>query len=170
MREISSSELEFAEKMTDEIKLIKLNKKEKSESCIKSMLMGNFTLNDFNECKFSYIFHTNYIIKLTDNVHLIHIVKPLKIVDICNNKIVSTHTFNCSGILEANKECKIKIDNFEIKYIGQKYQKEIICTEYTLNETIGNYHRRAGNPETFLHSESIQVKDLIRSIHTIFVM
>lgn len=159
--EISNEKLSLSHQIIDGYYLIKLNDKESIQNnCAKPMLTSNFTENDYIKCGFSNIFHTNYIIKLTDNFYFIHNVKPINILESCKNTTIGKlNYFENSGIIEVKMDCKIKIEQFEIVANNNYEQIEIISTEFALNNTISEYRETTENPRIFFKSYSIKIDD-----------
>lgn len=159
--DISDNKLDTSHQIIDGHQLISLNKNERIQNnCARAMLIRNFTENDYVKCGFSNILHTNYIIKLTDNFYFIHTIKPVDILKICKNSTINTmNSVKSSGILELETGCKYKIEQFEIMANSEYEQKEIISTEYALNDTISNHHEAIENPQIFLKTDSIIIDD-----------
>lgn len=159
---ISNTKLKHSVEILDGYRLIQLNELDETDnSCpIKPMLLNNFKRIDYVSCDVSNIFHTNYIIPLTNNFYYIHTVKPVTLRASWKNNTNKLFTFKSSGILEIKSIFHIKIDEYyDIVMNEVSPTKEIIANEYALNTSIENYYSRAKNPQIFFKTEIVKIEN-----------
>lgn len=106
---------------------------DKNSLCLIIMIVNGET--NIENCSFTYIFNTNYIVKVSNNILHAKLIKPLIITETCANK-TKRYAFSNSTILFIKPNCSVNIeDNIFKNNIHNNTISEFLSPNVQLNES-----------------------------------